>query len=224
MRIFFSELCLICGRELYFEKVKNYALCDKCEKAIKPISGKRCEICGINLISEQKKCTRCREISYSFDKHKSLFYYSDRVKELIYQYKFNKKIRLSYYFAALFHKVIQERYGGIPIIPVPSQLHSVKKRGWDHMKEITNKLKPYHKIYYCLRRLAGKSQKILNFEERRENIKGKISVILDRLPENNTALLIDDIFTTGATMNECARVLKEAGLQRIYSITLALDW
>jgi competence protein ComFC len=92
------------------------------------------------------------------------------------------------------------------------------------MKEITNKLKPYHKIYYCLRRLAGKSQKILNFEERRENIKGKISVILDRLPENNTALLIDDIFTTGATMNECARVLKEAGLQRIYSITLALDW
>jgi competence protein ComFC len=223
---FFPGACLVCGSALGFKHKSDYPVCGECVSLLDPIGGNRCVKCGCRLISERNICTRCRETDYSFDSHISMFEYTGPIKELIYQYKFEGRQSLSNLLANLLGSVLEERFPGLPVIPVPSSKKSLKKRGWHHIGLVVKKLHQRFGIRYfeVLSKTTDIPQKELSYEDRLENLKGRIVCEKSRMPRDlATAILIDDVFTTGATAGECARVLRAAGVKTVHVLTIAID-
>ena len=219
LELLFPGNCMICGDKLIFNSMPFYLICNSCMDNLEYISGKRCICCSAELISEIDICTRCRNIKYHFDSNISIFEYRGDVKDIIYQYKFKKRVRISMILADLLIKTIQEFGLNLPIVPVPS---ASKK---DHIDKIAGCLKKKYniKVINCLKRKGAMQQKQLDFEERFNNLKDKISVKHDLIKGIEEVILVDDIITTGATANECSRVLKTCGVKKVYVATIAID-
>jgi competence protein ComFC len=180
----------------------------------------------MTLVSEEESCTRCRTRVFAFDRHIALFQYRDVVRELLYQYKFKGRRRIGSLFAALLSQLTLWQNDYSLIVPVPSSARSVKKIGFGHVEAMAKKLSRQTGIPFscCLKRGKGKAQKSLNFEGRRANLQGLISFKNKKLPLSvNNIILLDDIFTTGATANECASVLKKNGAAAVTVLTVAMD-
>jgi len=232
VNILFPEHCIICGNELCFTDIKDYPICGTCLGKLKIISGSRCTRCGLPLIEDVKECIRCKTTGFTFSCNYSIYSYHDwAVKEVLYMYKFRKKKILSGFFAEKIAGILNLKYAGIVVVPVPSDRKSLKKRGFDHIGEIADLLERKHgiKIKHLLKkRIKTREQKSLEYKERIENLKGSISMNTDPAhmlsgQELELVVLFDDIFTTGATMEECSRVLKRNGVKDIVSVTVAVD-
>jgi competence protein ComFC len=201
-------------------------MCRECQGKVVFIKGRRCIKCSVSLISEAKICTRCREREYYFTQNYALCEYRDTIKDLIYFYKFKAKRTLCFFFAELLYKYLSLKKTKYLLIPVPSMQHNVRKRGWDHMRLIARVLHNRYRIpvLSCLKRKGWITQKELSSRERFENIVGSISCTHgQQLIGLQEAVLLDDIFTTGATANECARVLIDNGVKEVSVLTVALD-
>jgi ComF family protein len=223
--VFFPSRCLLCGELLLFQHKRGTGLCNECLPSLTLIQGKRCEQCSLPLISEQGTCLRCRERSYHFIRHSALFRYKGVPKELIYYYKFRKKYSLARLFSRLLHQEILNKYENIPVVPVPSREGMFFTKKENHLNPLIKRLKKdYHRrIISCLVRRGSTPQKTLSFQERVQNLRGNIIMKKSMLQGIEQVILFDDIFTTGATADECSRVLKENGVTSVYSVSLAID-
>lgn len=107
------------------------------------------------------------------------------------------------------------------IVPVPPRPGKIKTNGWDQVDYLVKRLKKLSKgrisVCYCLKRGKSKVQKRLNLRERMENLNGRIGVH-GKVPQ--TVLIIDDMITTGSTMEVCSAVLKDGGAEKIYGLCL----
>ena len=221
---FFPCKCLLCGEDLILGSKPFSPLCERCTHALVRIEGKRCRICSMQLISEVKLCTRCREIEFHFVSNYSLFEYSGLIRELIYQYKFMKRKRVSSVFAQLLAEIYHCMYSGMPVIPVPPRPQILNRRGWDHVELLCRLLEKRHgiPILRCLKKTGGKPQKELDLAGRRANISGTIH-LKKRGCSARIALLLDDVVTTGATADECSIVLRQAGVEKVYVLSVAME-
>ena len=187
------------------------------------LEGSLCRVCGLPLISEQGMCTRCRDRNYLFESHSSLYAYRGAARELLYQYKFAGQRRLARYFAGFLAQRIREIAPCACVVPVPPRPGFRRRQGWEHVEEIARvlELREGLTVCRCLRRGGGAQQKELDFASRLENLSGSISS--DGAPLTATAVVVDDVFTTGATLHECARVLREAGARCVHGVSIAID-
>ncbi len=187
----------------------------------------------MELTSEQGICMECREVHFSFERNISLFPYRAHVKELILAYKSRGYERLSLFFAELLHPVWEKEFPRIPLVPIPPRPERMKERGFDPIGLIAghiSRLCSVPVIPLLARAKGTKEQKLLSKEQREENLKKaflvkgetvKSACKGDRLPLS--IVLLDDVFTTGATLHRCAEVLKGEGVQEVYGLTLARD-
>jgi competence protein ComFC len=218
--------CLLCGEELRFELPPFCPVCAGCLRSLHPLgTDRRCRVCSLPLISEQETCIRCRGRSYSFRRNLSLFEYRGAVRELLYQFKFRNRVRLGSVLAAFFAQTLPGPRSDILLVPVPANPVSVRARGWDPMYVIAGELARSHgfPVRRLLSRRVGAAQKTLSYEERRSNLEGKLRLAPRALVGAGRVTLLDDVFTTGATASECARVLTEAGVRSVDVLTLAID-
>jgi len=185
-------------------------------------AGARGRLCRAPLISEQQLCTRCRNRVFHFHSNFALFDYAGQVRELIYQLKFANRRSLAPLFASLLAPVVERDLAGLPIVPVPGNPRAVRRRGWDPMMEVSRELSRRCRTVALplLRRSSGAAQKALSYEERIRNLRGTFT--LRRAPPRRV-LLLDDVFTTGATADECARVILAGGGQSVRVLTVAID-
>jgi len=144
---------------------------------------------------------------------------------LLTAYKFGKKLPLADFFAEKITELIKNEplLGNAVIIPVPPRPGKIKETGWDQVDYLVKRLEKYlpeASVSRILKRRKSKVQKLLNRSQRIENLKGRIT-INGNAP--NTVLVIDDVITTGSTMEVCSNVLKEGGAQRVYGICLFYD-
>lgn len=111
------------------------------------------------------------------------------------------------------------------LIPVPLHIKRLKERGFNQAVLLSKEIKRAHSIpieMFGLKRIrATRPQVLLKEKERMLNVKGAFAVKNPANIKGRKVLLIDDVFTTGATVNECAKVLKKAGAERIDVLTLA---
>lgn len=218
--------CLVCGRDLLLHQARVIPLCSECLAKLVPLTGVRCQKCGRLLISELEICTSCRHKEFAFASHKSLFAYRAEIKELIYQYKFRQRRSLANWFADLISNEINANPIFDLIVPVPPNPTTQAKRGFDQVSYLARlvSVKIGMRSIKCLAHRKGKTQKSLNLAARLKNIeglfyfKGRPQAIADK-----RVLLLDDIFTTGATLHACAKILLAQGVASVTALTIAQD-
>jgi ComF family protein len=171
----------------------------------------------------------CRTREFRFESNFSLFMYQEpSVARLIAGYKGRGRRSLAFFLAESLLRAYRPRYDGLPLVPVPCRKSSLRKRGFDHIALLCGEMKRQAQVEVLpllLRRGKTREQKTLNREEREKNLRGSIIPAkrsrLKNLPPE--VVLLDDVFTTGATAEECAGVLKSLGIQKVYVLTIALD-
>ncbi len=227
-----GEKCAVCGRTVFI-----YPICKSCQKthfSVKSVMEKsRCEICGKELLSMKGKCMKCREVPVlkSTDKVIPLFSYRLWNRELMFRWKSQGERSFSALFARLLCDILKKNEASI-LVPVPPRKGKIRKNGWDQIDELCLFLQKRYgfRILRILKRNSVNQQKKLNREQRLESIKTAYSMCSSfelqkalkpfsgKLPE--AVWLIDDVSTTGSTIESCARLLKNAGIKKVDAVTL----
>ena len=207
----------------------------------------KCEMCGKPLISEIGMCLPCRNGGErSYERLWVLFPYIGKYRKLLTAYKFGKNFALADFFAEKIMEEISGISAGLPelkdavIVPVPPRPGKIKETGWDQIDYLVKRLEKLPgcpPVCRCLRRKKSKAQKNLSRAERLENLKGRIyinnasaaaffggaSAAFSGFAASSSFILIDDVITTGSTIEVCSAVLKEAGAKKVYGICLFFD-
>nr|WP_292805758.1 phosphoribosyltransferase family protein [Methylotenera sp.] len=166
-------------------------------------------------------CGNCLSTSPSFDSTSTLFSYDYPVDGLLQHYKYNANLNLANTFATLFlekhHQHISTRNKVDCIIPMPMHQHRLKERGFNQALEIAKLISKslITKLDYasCLRIKHTPPQASLNLQERIKNIKGAFQCTQNL--HNLNVAIVDDVMTTGASLNELAKTLKQAGAAHV---------
>jgi competence protein ComFC len=160
-----------------------------------------------------------------------LFDYQGIIRQKILQYKFGEKTYISECFTKIIlndEKICRFLKNYDIIIPVPISKKRKKKRGYNQSELIAKKIAKQMKNLKYTSKVLYKTkdtipQSVLDKDKRIENIKGAYYIKNEQILKNKKVLLIDDIFTTGSTVNECSKILKQVGVKEIGIFTLARD-
>lgn len=237
IRLFFSYLnggqkCIVCGNISYI-----YPVCNKCQKKHffigKNITENRCEKCGRELVSTKKICSKCKEDPVLKNTNKVIPLFSYRLwnKELLFMWKIEGVRNLSFMFAGLIGRALKI-LGYNLIVPVPPRKGKIKKKGWDQINELCKILTGLYGITVVnlLERISVEEQKKLNRGERLETIKSAYKIadndtLKKELKKTGGVMpeevcVIDDVCTTGATIECCSEILKINGVRTVNVLTL----
>jgi ComF family protein len=228
---FFPSGCGGCGEALLNYEEAYLGLCASCRGIFESFFGNEnhCAYCGKVLISEKDICLSCRKngaietgrYSTQLVKLRCLFPYSGKYRSVLGSYKFEKSLGAGSFLSRFLATALDglEFSGKTAWVPVPPRPGKIKRQGWDQIEYLAKLLekKSPLPVCRCLKRLLSRSQKELNREEREINLKGRI-ICVRQPPE--TAIIFDDVITTGATINECAEALINAGSKNVYGICL----
>lgn len=215
LSIVFPNTCVAC-REII---PKGEFLCDYCYEFIKRTSkDKFCLKCG-----NAKKDCKCKNRVYSFEGIIAPFYNEDIAQRAMYSYKIGKNKPIYKFFAREMAKSVKYSFSDIQfdgICYVPISKHSLSKRGFDQSRILAKELSEILKIplmdniIECVRKSTNQHKK--SDKQRFLNVKGAYK---SRGFITGNILLVDDIKTSGATLNECAKVLLSSGASAVYCVT-----
>ncbi len=229
-----GEKCVRCRK-----KTACLPLCDNCLKVFMAENpGSRCKTCGKPLVSEIEYCSVCRTnpIIKSMDGIFLSKSYRLWKKNLLFEWKIQEKRSLSPVFAWLVHEELkklelklQEK---LCVVPVPPRPGKIRSKGWDQIEELCFFLNRGWgvRILPLLRRFSKTQQKKLDRTQRLGTISGAYGCVSEKsllwvkkksggsLPDS--VVLLDDVLTTGATLESCSRILKNLGIKKVYGITI----
>ena len=208
----------------------NQTLCPDCWKAIQFVEAPWCACCGAPFpipVAEGSLCGACIEKPPRFTAARSAMIYNDGSKKLILHFK-HDRLHPAPALAQWMLRVGGDLVAQADcIVPVPLHRWRLFKRRYNQSAVIAHALakltgKPVV-VDALIRTRATPSQGRMNRQQRRANVHGACAVALKRkaLIKERNIVLIDDVFTTGATVDECCRALLAAGAQKVFVITLA---
>lgn len=235
IRAFYSfinggEECVVCGGKAFV-----LPICFHCQqKYFTPnLSQTRCDCCGKILISTVGLCMQCREhkVLVHTQKMFPLFSYLMWNKEILFLWKIMGIRALSAFFAEKVAEVLKQLNINV-IVPVPPRPGKIQKNGWDQVDELCQflELRFGFKVLRVLERLTTEQQKKMDRKSRLEKInsayvmkngkqlKKALTCVNGVLPME--VCILDDVCTTGATIEKCAELLVQGGVQKITAITL----
>lgn len=210
--------CIFCGKE-----TSEFGICEECYSKLPFIEGKTCKICGTEIKGRSSTCIECKDREYSFDTNHAILHYIGEVQQKIIAFKQGGKKYYGEDFALLIERKYNELLEEIDIIvPVPINDNRLKERGFNQ-SEILCKDLPEDKVNKnILKRVKDTPHQTgLSRDNRQENLLDGFEVIDKDVIKNKTILIVDDIYTTGSTLNECAKILKNNGAKSIIGLTLA---
>ncbi|MGB9765530.1 MAG: ComF family protein [Candidatus Saccharicenans sp.] len=225
----FPSRCPLCGQLL--EKPGDKIVCSQCLSQIEIHHGPVCEICGRFLYhqsGEKAICLKCYESPPVFSQHRSLGPYAGALKEIIILFKYRGYEVLSKTLSLTLYNNFQKGnlFSGIDfIVPIPLHRQKYKTRGFNQAELLTKNLsilsgRPWLKnILVKIKNTPA--QVSLEAQEREKNLKGAFAIRKPEKIEGQTLLLVDDVFTTGSTINECARILRQNGAREVRALTIA---
>jgi ComF family protein len=186
----------------------------------------KCCVCG--TIGDDSFCPKCvsqiKFMPYTGRATASVAVYEGTIKKAIKKFKFNKKKRLAQPLAKIMLDNLPFKDFDI-IIPVPLHKIRSKGRGFNQSELLAKDISDFHKVPVLTDILVRVKNTVPQFElkkgERLKNIKGAFAVTDPDIIRRKNILLIDDIMTTGATTNECAKILFAAGAKRVFVYALA---
>lgn len=214
----YPRRCISC--ESIFEFSEEEFICFKCSEKFKNLKSKRCQKCG-RVINRDGKCRICNEKgNIYFDKGFSVFIYKGEIRESVKRFKYSGLYRYGDVYGKIMRDFaknnIEMKYDYITGVP----LHISKfiSRGYNQSDILARFLGKAFGIESksLLKRVKNtKPQNNMDRLNRRKNIKNAFKMKKNAEVKGKDILIVDDIFTTGATINECAKVLKRAGARKV---------
>ena len=236
----FPADCRLCGAPLI--RISRLPVCQDCLAAIHPIGGGTCAVCGERIFSPyalssnagEPRCGQCRRLEPLFIRAAAYGSYDGGLRGLIHLLKYEQVRPAANVLGRMLAEAIEElapAFGDAPVMLLPVPLHRKKRRqrGFNQSEMIARaalKLKPAQdglilNADMLLRRRATQSQIGLTRHQRRENIRGAFVVAKPGEVSGREILLVDDVFTTGTTVSECARILRRSGASKVWVVTVA---
>ena len=214
--------CICCGRDIFNNP---YGVCEGCKSSLPFLTGRLCQHCSDILISDGDYCKRCKGKAQLYDKAISPFIYTDAIAKHIQNLKYNN----AKYLAEPLSRFMADTFCNSKIstdfvTPVPLCTKRMKERGYNQSSLLADSFSKIVNIPVLdvLERVKETgTQTELNFIERQKNLKDAFRVVNKKLVKDKSVLVIDDVFTTGATVSECAKVLKKSGAKVVYVLTAA---
>lgn len=224
--LLFPSYCLECDRRLPCREVP--LLCGDCLTHIDYINSPGCSCCGIPFhTGRDHLCGLCLKNTFAFDLARSAVHYREPVTSLISSLKFHGTLTGLATLAHLARSAPGRGELAEPdmILPVPLHIHRLRERKFNQALTISRACFPEFKQRIIpdllLRHRATPPQTTLNGAERRRNLSWAFSLRNPEHIQGKNILLVDDVLTTGSTVNECAKLLRKAGAMRIEVFTLA---
>lgn len=216
-----NATCLACGKELFIPNDK-YALCSECSLGLQKITT-CCPRCGkANEYGEY--CNICTTEKIYFDKTYACLVYDGVAKDLIYSFKFNNRQYFCKYLASyLVDKIEEEDIKFDLIVSVPMNKKHLIDRGYNQAElmsiEVSKRIGiPYSKEIFKKDNCDDQVGK--DWKGRMENVKDTFFVKNQEAFKDKTVLVIDDIITTGSTLNSVSKTLLDAGARKVIGLTL----
>lgn len=223
--------CPVCG-DIVIPKGRR--ICSPCEEKLQYIVEPRCKKCSKPIEQNQNEyCSDCERKNYHFEHGYSLWVYDAVMKKSISDFKYCYKKEYARYYI---EKLIQS-YGDIinklapdVLIPVPIHKSKYRERGYNQAEIIANGIAKELNIpvlpHLIIRSKKTLPQKQLSDKERLRNLQEAFKLneraVNDYPYRLNRVLLIDDIYTTGSTIEACTNVLRQHGIEHIYFMTLCI--
>ena len=198
--------------------------CVSCAEEVTQLIKNICPMCGIMQRSEIL-CTECRQATSYYQALRSWGRYTGKLRQAIHQLKYKHNVSLGQALAVPMIQRLTELNWPVDVItPVPLGLARLAERGYNQASLLARPIALYFRIMYApgilWRQRETISQVGLALASRKENVAGAFSA--DRkLVRGKTVLVIDDVITSGSTMNACAMALVEAGAEAVYGFSLA---
>jgi len=230
--VFFAANCWICERLL--TRVDRVPICDGCLASFETITEKRCEVCGLPLQGSTVRdgcgllCRSCHDKTYAFERARSFAAYEGTLVRAMVLLKFERIDPLGEWFADRLAELVKrerELLSGDVVVPVPLHRDREHERGYNQAdliaKPLARKLRLPRKAALLVRTRPRPGKQVLSFEERWESVRGAFATRPGSQVDKLRVLLVDDVMTTGATMNACSRALLEKGAKSVIGLTVA---
>lgn len=230
VRFILPAECLSCRRNLGADPIPFF--CTDCWQTIHPLRQPSCARCDQPFVSTAATsyspghlCQSCQERPPAFERAWTLYPYLSPLQEAICAFKYRGKSRLGAPLARLMVHALPPALDVDLIIPVPLHPSRLRAREFNQSlllaDQISRHLARPVAATSLVRVLATDPQTTLSRHERLRNLRQAFAVRAAEQIVDRRVLLIDDVYTTGTTLNECAKTLRKAGSGPVYAITLA---
>ena len=224
--LLYPRRCPLCGEIRPYQGTDT---CEGCFKKLKKVEPPYCMKCGKTLEdAEEEYCRDCEAIPKNYTRGFPVFFYEEPLKSALYDFKYQNQRE----YAAFFVECIYQHYGKQMeelaidgIVPVPVHPRKKRNRGYNQAEilamELGKRMKvPVYKDY-LVRKIDTNPQKELNDKARMKNLKNAFKIGRNKI-ELKKVLLVDDIYTSGATIEACTRILLSANAEKVYYTSVAI--
>lgn len=223
--LLFPRRCPLCDQVIPMDRL----VCETCSGKLPYLREPLCKKCGKSLGDvRQEYCRDCIRKKHTFLAGRAVFAYEGRMKESLYRFKYSNRREYSAFYAKEAAKVRGDwirRCGVEAIIPVPLHRKRRQKRGYNQAEVFARELGERMDLPVCANLVSRvkntRPQKELNQAERQKNLK-KAFIINRSIVQLNRVLLVDDIYTTGSTVDAVAQALRDAGVKEVYVLCISI--
>jgi competence protein ComFC len=235
--VFFPANCRLCERVLL--AASTVPICPECMGSFAALGGAVCETCGLPIAAwslgnrhgteeaaEGVVCPACERRAFGFDRARSYALYQGRLVRAMLLLKFERVEPLGRWFAArLLDVARREEFVFDVVVPVPLHRERHRERGYNQAeliaKPLARKLGLPCRAVLLVRTKPRPDKQVLSLEERWDSVRGAFATRPGSKVDNLRVLLVDDVMTTGATLDACAKALRGAGAKSVIGLTVA---
>jgi len=230
--VFFPAACRIC--DMLLTRASRVPICEECLTSFEAPPEKKCEVCGQPLAemtaaeTGQLVCRACQQKAYAFDRARSFGIYDGPLVRAILLLKWERIEPLGAWFAQRLAEIAgreAQLLAGDVVVPVPLHRDRERERGYNQAglisKPLARRLNLPHKSVLLMRTRPRPNKQVLSLEERWESVRGAFATRPGSQVDNKRVLLVDDVMTTGATLDACARALLGSGAKSVIGLTVA---
>lgn len=227
--IFFPPRCMACSQVIAVNKKGWFCDNEVCSEPMQPIRGRTCGRCGIGIETERSLCKRCtaRESNLTFNY--GLFVYEGKARQIVHNLKYVYGPAMKPLIVSVLEKNLDmKRLEKIDcIVPVPMYRRKKRSRGYNQAELLGEAIAEVTGIPLIKKAIARRrstvAQSKLGYKQREKNLSNAFKEGEDfLLIKAKAILLIDDIYTTGSTMNECSKVLLGCGADSVTGFTFTV--